>query len=78
MLEVFAEEVVDGADGVFVGGSVEVEGTTEEVVGGIGNEELVGCGGISFEGKINAVDATGGGKGLWLDGGGLVGVLLVG
>lgn len=78
VLEVFAKEVVDGADGVFVRGGVEVEGTTEEVVNGIGNEKLVGGGGIAFEGKINAVDAAGGGKGLWLDGRGFIGVLFIG
>lgn len=55
MPQVFAEKVIYRAEGIFVGGSIEIEGAAQEMPDRIGNEKLVGGGGIASEGKINAI-----------------------
>ena len=60
--------------GVFVGGSVEIEGAAEEMAGRVGDEELCGCRGIAAYFKEDAADAVGCLYDGILDGAGLVGM----
>ena len=57
--QVFLQELVDDAEGVFVGGGVKIKGASEEVTGGIGEIELLGSGGVTANGEKDAADAIG-------------------
>jgi hypothetical protein len=57
--QVFLQEIVDDAEGVFVGGGVKIKGAAKEVVGCIGKVELLGSGGVTTDGEKNAPDAIG-------------------
>ena len=60
MLHICFEEFVDDAQGIFVRGGIEIEGAAEEVVGGVGEEELIGGSGVSADVEVDAADAVGG------------------
>jgi len=53
------QEVVDDAEGVFVGGGVKIKRASEEVAGGIGEIELLGGRGVTADGEKDAADAVG-------------------
>jgi hypothetical protein len=57
--QVFLQEIVDDAKGVFVGGGVKIKGPAKEVAGCIGKIELLGSGGVTADGEKNASDAIG-------------------
>jgi len=57
--QVFLEEIVDDAEGVFVGSGVKIKSAAEKVAGGIGEIELLGGGGITADGKKDTTDAVG-------------------
>lgn len=47
--DVFAEVLDNRSEGIFVGVLVEIERTTQEMAGGIGNEKLGGRGRVAFD-----------------------------
>ena len=57
--QVFLQELVDDAQGVFVGGGVKIKGSAEEVAGGIGEIELLSGGGVTADGEKDSADAIG-------------------
>ena len=57
--QVFLEEIVDDAEGVFVGGGVKIKGAAEEVAGGIGEIELLGGSGVTADGEKDSADTVG-------------------
>ena len=57
--QVFLEEIVNDAEGVFVGGGIKIKGAAEKVAGGIGEIELLGGGGIPADGKKDTPYAVG-------------------
>jgi len=75
MIHICLQEVIDGLEGIFVGGGIEIQGAPQEVFGRISDEELVSCGCIppyvekDASYPIGCLD-----RGL-INGGGLVGVL---
>lgn len=64
--------MVDDGKGVFIGGSVKIEGATEEVAGGISKIELLGGSGVTANDEKDATDAIGCLNNRRLDGAGLV------
>jgi hypothetical protein len=59
-LHICFEEFVDNAQGIFIGGGIEIEGAAEEVAGGVGEEELIGGSGVPADVEVDAADAVGG------------------
>lgn len=57
MVDVAAEDFVDGSQGVGVGDVVVIQSRTEEVAGGVGQEELHGRGSIALQVIIDPIDA---------------------
>jgi len=74
---VFAEEIIDWFEGIFVRRGSEVQGAAKEMLHGVRSEELVAGGSISFQGKVYARDMVGCLKRVRVYSGSLVGVLLV-
>lgn len=57
MVDVAAEDFVDGSQGVGIGDVVVIQSRTEEVAGGVGQEELHRRCGIALKIIIDPIDA---------------------
>ena len=57
MVDVAAHDIVDGSQGVGVGDALIVQSRPEEMVRGVGEEELHGRCGVALEVIIDAIDA---------------------
>ena len=59
VFHILLEELVDDAEGVLIGGGIEIEGAAEEIAGGIRQEKLIGGGGVTAHVEIDAADTVG-------------------
>src|SRR5688500_1633232 len=75
---ILLQELVHGTKGIFIGCCIEIKGTSEKMLHRIGNEKLVGGGGIAFQGKINAIVSIWGCKRYGVNTGSFGRMLLVG
>ena len=74
MGHILLEEKIDDAQGIFIGGRIEIQGAAEKIPGGIGDKELLGRGGIAPDVEEDAADPIGRMHGGILDRTGLIGV----
>jgi hypothetical protein len=74
MLHVLFQELIDNAQGVFIGGGIEIKGSAEKMLRGIGEEELVGGSGIAANVEVDAANAVGGLDHRLIDGACLIGM----
>jgi len=74
VVHILFEELVDHTQGIFVWRRIEIEGATQEMMGRIGDEELLGRGGIAADAEKDAAYPVAGDEGGVFDGAGLIGV----
>ena len=74
MIHILFKELVDHPEGILVWRGVEIEGATQEVVGGVRDKELPGSSGVSPDAEEDASYPIVGDEGRVFDGAGLIGV----
>ena len=59
MFHILLEELVDDTEGILVGGRIEIKSAAKKMAGGVGQEELIGGGGVTAYVEEDAADAVG-------------------